>query len=146
MKNTESTGRNRTPKKSSAGLWKPAFLATLRKLGNVTAAAQAAQVARSTVHEARQSDPDFSDAWKDALEEAGDHLEAEARRRAVEGVAKPVYQGGQKVGTIREYSDVLLIFLLKGARPAKYADRQKLEHSGNVTAKIVRLPPKEDPS
>jgi hypothetical protein len=57
-----------------------------------------------------------------------DQLEQEARRRAHDGVRKPVYQGGKRVGYIQEYSDTLLIFLLKGLRPEKY--RERFEHSG----------------
>jgi hypothetical protein len=41
----------------------------------------------------------------------------EAWRRAVKGCRKPVYQGGQLVGYVREFSDLLLIFLIKAARP-----------------------------
>jgi hypothetical protein len=37
--------------------------------------------------------------------------------RAVEGVERPVFQRGQQVGTIREYSDRLLMFMLKARRP-----------------------------
>ena len=69
-----------------------------------------------------------------------DRLEAEARRRAIEGIEKPVfYKGkmcyrdevdpatGERRGTgepllIRKSSDVLLMFLLKGARPEKYRE------------------------
>ena len=43
-----------------------------------------------------------------------DALEAEARRRAVEGVRKPVFYQGVICGWVGEYSDTLLIFLLKG--------------------------------
>jgi hypothetical protein len=50
-------------------------------------------------------------------------LEDEAVRRAYEGVEKPVCQMGKEVGVIREYSDTMLIFLLKGLRPAKYRER-----------------------
>ncbi|MDP2936788.1 MAG: hypothetical protein Q8O86_09895 [Dehalococcoidia bacterium] len=51
------------------------------------------------------------------------------------GTEKPVFQGGQQVGVVREYSDVLLIFLLKGARPEKYRDNLKADvnHSGQVS-------------
>ncbi|MBX6773030.1 MAG: hypothetical protein IRY83_14975 [Chloroflexi bacterium] len=55
-----------------------------------------------------------------------DALEAEAWRRAVDGVERPVYQNGQRVGAVREYSDTLLIFLLKGGRPQKYRERYEL--------------------
>jgi hypothetical protein len=47
-------------------------------------------------------------------------LEDEAVRRAYEGVERPVFQGGKQVGVVREYSDTLLIFLLKALRPEKY--------------------------
>jgi hypothetical protein len=82
-----------------------------------------------------------------------DVLEAEAVRRAHEGVTKPIFHGGKRaidvvqnpVGSIkwdetgkpigipaavRDYSDTLLIFLLKGRNPAAFGDRLKQEHSG----------------
>ena len=34
------------------------------------------------------------------------------------------------MGTVREYSDTLLIFLLKGIMPNKYRDRVQTEHVG----------------
>ena len=49
---------------------------------------------------------------------ARDNLEAEAYRRAVEGVERPVYQGGRLVGTVREYSDSLLTIMLRARHPA----------------------------
>ncbi len=54
-------------------------------------------------------------------------LESEANRRAVEGVEKPVgWHRGQPGGYVRDYSDTLLIFLLKGLRPEKYQERLEL--------------------
>ncbi len=44
-------------------------------------------------------------------------------RRAVEGVIKPVFHQGKRVGTLRVYSDSLLMFLLRARRPEKFADR-----------------------
>ena len=137
----------RTPKKgklTAADLAR--FLKELAKRGNVTAAAKAAKIGRRTAFDYKAADPEFAQAWAAAMEEAADRLENEAFRRAHDGVSKPVFQMGGKVGTIREYSDTLLIFLLKGARPDKYAERQKLQHSGSIVAKVVRLPAKEDPS
>ncbi len=58
---------------------------------------------------------------------AADLIEGEAFRRAVHGVEKPTgwYQG--KPGAmVREYSDVLAIFLLKGLRPERYKDRVEM--------------------
>ena len=45
---------------------------------------------------------------------------------------KAVYHMGEVVGTEREYSDTLLIFLLKGAMPEKYHENVKLEHDGSA--------------
>lgn len=59
-------------------------------------------------------------------------LEAEARRRAMDGVDEPVYHKGEVVGHVRKYSDTLLIFLLKAHRPHKYRDNYKIEHGGQV--------------
>ncbi len=56
-----------------------------------------------------------------AKECAADLIEAEALRRAVHGTVKPTgWYKGVPGGYIREYSDILAIFLLKGLRPEKY--------------------------
>ena len=68
-------------------------------------------------------DAEYAAMFQEAKEQAADHLECEARRRAVEGVEEPVYYKGEVCGTIRKYSDLLLIFLLNGARPEKYRDK-----------------------
>jgi hypothetical protein len=54
----------------------------------VRRACAAAGAARSAVYRARSNYPDFAAAWDEAVEEAADLLEAEARRRAVEGVMR----------------------------------------------------------
>jgi len=69
-----------------------------------------------------------------------DALEDEAIRRAHDGTMKPVFHGGKKVGEVREYSDKLLIFLLKGCKPEKYAVRRKFKHSGAVDHPGFREP------
>lgn len=103
---------------------KRAFLAAYRETCNVRLAADMAETSRSSVYRWRDHDPEFEEAFQLAREDAADILEAEAHRRAVEGVEKPVgWYMGEPGGTVREYSDTLLIFLLKGARPEKYRDR-----------------------
>ena len=77
-----------------------------------------------------KEDPEFKTAYEAAGEEAVQVLEDEAIRRAYEGVERPVSQGGKKVGVVQEYSDTLLIFLLKGARPNKYRDNVRQEVTG----------------
>lgn len=66
----------------------------------------------------------------EAIEQGSDILEAEAWRRAVEGVEEPVYQGGKEVGRIQRYSDTLMVLLLKGHKPQKFRERISSEVSG----------------
>ncbi len=127
----------RTAKKRPPA-WQKAFLAALQESGNVRVACEHAQVGRTTVYQRRADDVAFAAAWESALEEAADLLEAEARRRAHDGWEEPVFgsqgagQGSGQIGTVRKYSDTLLIFLLKGARPEKYRERSDIKVSGEI--------------
>jgi hypothetical protein len=104
-----------------------AFLAAFRKTGNVRLACGAAKVGRSSHYRWLNQSPAYREAFAVAKEEVADLLEAEAYRRAVEGVERPVgWYKGQAGGSVREYSDTLLIFLLKGLRPEKYGDRVQM--------------------
>ena len=108
------------------------FLCYLAILGNRSRAAQAVPVSTTTTWYWRRDDEQFRARYDDAMKIAAELHENEMFRRSSEGVLEPDYQGGKLVGTIRKYSDTLLIFALKGAMPEKYADRQKVEHSGAV--------------
>ena len=110
--------------------WKPLFLDTLRRTGNVRLAANNADVVRQVAYRARDSSAKFKADWDEALEEARELLEAEARRRAAIGVDEPVFYQGQVVGQTRKYSDNLLMFLLKAHWPEKFRDNYAVEHSG----------------
>lgn len=129
----------RTPKK------KQAFIEALSKCGNVKEACTASEVPRQTVYGWQKSDPEFAQAWADALDEAADTMEREAFRRAVEGTERPVFgslgkgEGTGEVGRIREYSDTLLIFLLKAARPEKYRERTETRHTGLTAEQAANL-------
>jgi hypothetical protein len=103
--------------------WMPEFLASYRVSGNVAAAARDAGVSRRCVYNHKESDREFAELFEEATQEGADTLEAEARRRAVDGVDEPVYYQGDVVGHVRKFSDLLLMFLLKGLRPEKYRER-----------------------
>jgi hypothetical protein len=94
------------------------FLEEYARCGSVLRSCQRVGVARSTLYGDWIKGPEFKAAFEKAGEDATDVLEEEARRRAVDGTVKPVYQGGKMVGGIREYSDSLLMFLLRGKRDA----------------------------
>jgi hypothetical protein len=59
---------------------------------------------------ARKTDPDFNAAWTEAEEAGTDILEECAIKRAM------------------EFSDTLLLALLRARRPEKFMERQRLEH------------------
>jgi hypothetical protein len=102
------------------------FAREYAKHANISKACRVAGVGRATVYEWLRDDKAFAALHAAAREEAIDGLELEARRRAVEGTLKPVFQNGRKVGAVREYSDTLLIVLLKAARPTVY--REQVTH------------------
>ena len=104
--------------------------------GSLRLACEKAGVHRSTHWSWIKADATYAADFADAREQAAERLEEEARRRAHDGVERPVYQGGHMVGTIREFSDLLLIFLLKGAKPETYRERHHLEHTGRAGGPI----------
>lgn len=106
------------------------FLDAYVMSGNISHSAREAGIDRGT-HYKWLNDPEYAEAFKHADGEAGDALEAEARRRAVEGVDEPVgWYKGEAGGVVRRYSDTLLIFLLKGRKPDVFGDKIRAEHSG----------------
>lgn len=126
-------------------LKKGAFLVAYASTGNICEAAKAARIERRQ-HYRWLEDPEYAKAFDDAHETAGETLEAEARRRAESGWDEPVFgklpgkdTGSGQVGVVRKYSDTLLIFLLKGAKPEKY--RERIDH--NVKPDLTKLSPEE---
>ena len=120
------------------------FLEQFVTMGNVAGCCRATGVGRRTVYHWLKDDAAFRERFADVENDACDALEQEARRRALIGVNKPVFGtlpvqrdadgkvigggGTGQVGTMPEYSDTLLIFLLKAKRPEIY--RERFEHTG----------------
>jgi hypothetical protein len=128
-KTRKTNARARTvarPTAARTALMQARFLNEFAACGTVTRSCRAAKVGRRTVYDWLARDEQFQALYQEALEDAIDALEAEARRRAVEGVLEPVFQGGVQVGTIRRYSDSLLTMLLKGRRKDVFSDRHEL--------------------
>jgi hypothetical protein len=128
--------------------WRRKFLAALRNTANVRVACDAAEVGRSTAYRYRDRDAKFAERWDDALDEACDALELEARRRAVHGVERETWvrDGVDERGRpsfrkvlVREYSDNLLMFLLRAARPEKYRENYDLKNlAATLAAQAVK--------
>jgi len=96
----------------------------------------AAGIPRRSAYRLRQCDAAFLEHWDDALEEALDDLEAELRRRALEGVERPDFYDGKECDTIRSYSDSLGMFLLKPRRGAVFAESQNHSQSARAGREV----------
>lgn len=110
--------------------WKKVFLDALEDTASVTVACRRAEVSRKTAYQTRQRDAEFAAQWEEALHLGVYTLEDEAIRRARDGVTKPVYQQGREVGAVQEYSDTLLMFLLKAHLPERYRENLDLTSGG----------------
>jgi len=133
---TRDTKKKKKPaqaKESRTGMTKPGwqdiFLAALAEMPNIRRACHRAGISRGHAYLTRTQDVEFAKRWKSALKDSLELLEEEAWRRAQEGTAKPVFQQGDLVGHIQEYSDTLMIFLLKAHKPKKYREIKQLMHS-----------------
>ena len=80
-----------------------------KRQGNVRASCLAAGIARKTAYVWRDRWATFAAEWDEALEDACDVLEAEARRRGM------------------SISDRLLMFLLKAHRPEVFGDKAQVD-------------------
>jgi hypothetical protein len=131
-----------TPKKQEQ------FLAKLRSGHTATAAAKACKMSRSAAYKHRKADEAFAAEWDEATAEGAEVLEEEAIRRATRGVKREklhfhlgeVIKGedGKPIKTIEtEYSDTLLIFLLKGRKPETYRDNVKHTLAGDPDAPLT---------
>lgn len=121
---SQTVAHDKRPKKQK----QKAFLEKFEECCSISKASRYSKIPRRTVYQWEMDDPEFKREFDRSRKIVIATLEDEAARRAYEGNMRPVFQGGKKVGNIREYSDTLLIFLLKGLAPEKY--RERFEHTG----------------
>ena len=107
------------------------FLSMLSQCANLLKSAEYAGISTSIVYKRRKSDPEFAAAYDEAWQAGYEILEDMCAKRAFEGYDQPVFQGGSQVGVVRQYSDALAMFLMKGNRPMKFKDRASSEVSIN---------------
>jgi hypothetical protein len=88
------------------------FLIVLEKSCNISHAARAAGMDRTTAYDWRATDDDFARRWHEAEEAAVDKLEQVAYERSIKGE-----------------SDRMLEILLKSHRPHKYVEKQLHAHA-----------------
>jgi hypothetical protein len=142
-------------KLTGANLKARAFLAAFRVTASITRAAEAAGIERDLHYRWLKDSKGYAAAFERAREEAGQTLEDEAVRRAHQGIFTPNIWKGQfayaesdyipdpetsskklKLYKLKEdakplgvvnYSDQLLMFILKGLKPDKYRERGLFE-------------------
>lgn len=111
------------------------IIINLTEHGNEALAAQMAGCSHRGMRNHMEADLEFAESVKEAKALfAAKRIEAEMIRRGIDGVDRPVYQGGVKVGDVREYSDGLLLHLAKKYDPEM---RDRLSVDVNVKAGVL---------
>lgn len=135
--------------------WGDIYLKALSETGNVQESCRVAKISRRTPYERQERDKTFAAACKESLEEATEKLELEARRRALHGLERKKFDKGVPLidpatgeqYVEREYSDTLMIFLLKAHKPDKYREKIDHRHGGNEDLPPIKflrvVPPHE---
>lgn len=115
------------------------FLRCFEASCSVTQAARWAKIARRTHYDWVEQCPEYVKAFEQAEKVAARTLEDEAVRRAHEGIKKAVRYKGRIVGYETEYSDSLMLALLKGNMPEKFRDRWTGELTGKDGKPLLDL-------
>ena len=93
------------------------FLDEFSQCGVITEAARKAGISRTTAYAWKNGSARCTLEWADAEEKAADVLRKEARRRAIDGVDKPLHYQGVIFAYERVYSDTLMGRLLQAHCP-----------------------------
>ena len=118
------------------------FLEEFAKCGIIAHAAKAAGVTVANVEWWDSQDTyGFKKRKTWAARMALGDVEQEIRRRAIEGVDRPIIYQGKVTGTYKEYSDNLLMFMTKKLDPA-YRDNYQPQQGSttiNVTQTVIEV-------
>lgn len=122
---------------------KEAFLEAFALCGVIGTAAKLSGCHRDSHNVWMVNDPDYPQRFADARENYVDRLVAEATRRACDGTARMKFHNGKAITdpktkrpyVDREYSDSLLMFLIKKERP-EYREASTLHLDGRVQATV----------
>ncbi len=101
------------------------FLEAFSNCGSVQQASRWAKITRTAHYNWLRDDPTYPARFEEALAAAARRFEDEAVRRAVEGTTKGIYYKGKRVAVEREYSDSLLMFILKCRNRKVFGDKSE---------------------
>jgi hypothetical protein len=116
----ENKGRKAGSSARSAGEWVPVFLDALRAMPVVRLACEHAGISRKTAYQRREQSVEFREAWKDALEDGIDMVEAQLHARA------------------RQTDTRAAIFLLRSLRRQVYGEHVDVNVSGSISVQEVQ--------
>jgi len=115
------------------------FLELLARTGRVGVSARAVgYTSTAFLQKMRRDDDDFAADWDLALSAAADHLGDVAIERAENGVMEPIMYKGDVVGHKVNYSDSLLMFVLRKLDPS-YRDSARFGDT-NINFGVAILP------
>lgn len=111
----------------------------MKETGNKKTACAAVGITPAHLDKIMAKDHNLYKRFKEAEATYLAELEAEARRRAVDGVEEPVFYKGAVVGYVNKYSDDLLKTLLKAADRDKYGTKTSVENTTTISVKNDEL-------
>lgn len=119
------------------------FLAAFGACSSVIQAARWAKISRNAHYNWMKDDPTYPDRFREAEKKAARSLEDEAVRRAHQGLRKAIFYKGKIVGWETEYSDMLMLALLKAGQPDKFIEKRAIEHQGQgggpLEIRVIRV-------
>lgn len=115
------------------------FLAAFSVAGSIVIASRWSKVHRQSHYNWMRDDATYPPRFEAAEKAASRSLEDEAVRRAAHGLKKAVWYKGKVVGYETEFSDSLLLALLKGNNPEKFRERATFEHTGKDGKPLLDL-------
>lgn len=133
----KATGKHRIKFDDRA---KQRYLVELAATGRKWSAEQAAGVARSTVDKHLENDPEFAEAFEDAIQEYATPRILRIEKDLIEGLEEFTYDSkGNLIKEKRNYETRLREMFLKKNDPA-YNEKTKVEHSGEIAGGVCIVP------
>ncbi len=125
-----------TKNKAEKNKWLNEFI----QRGSIAATCKARKISRQTFYDWTKQDTEFKRVFEDeARPMTTTLLEDEAYRRAMQGVPKGIYYKGCKIATEKEYSDTLLVMLLRANCPQRYKNFVDTTVNGSMNINDVSL-------
>lgn len=113
------------------------FLDELSECGSVSMAAARAGLNRTALYRERDRSKRFAARWDKARDLGVERLQDDAMRRALHGDERPIFKGGEQVGSVHRHDTSLVKFLLQSYRPDIFGTRKDVSGPA-VSADLVK--------